>query len=250
MDGRGVERNYRQNWGPQGDGLPFNNIQNNILYWLEVMENFGFHVPFGMEVNIADHHDDIGNNNDDGDYDDDDEPSTGMNPVQDVGANVEVNQHVREVDQLPGGSRKRSREEDEEEEDNKRFRWWYEFADSDSDCDDDVPSTGMNPVQDVGANVEVNQHVREVDQLPGGSRKRSREEDKEEEENKRFRWWDEFANSDSDCYDRMNPVQDVGANVEVNQHVREVDQLPGESRKRSREEDKDEDGSAGKKFRC
>ncbi|KAM7383872.1 hypothetical protein PAMA_011306 [Pampus argenteus] len=48
----------------------------------------------------------------------------------------------------------------------------------------------------------------------------------------------------------MNPVQDVGANVEVNQHVREIDQLPGESRKRSREEDEDEDGSAGKKFRC
>ncbi|KAM7372881.1 hypothetical protein PAMP_007774 [Pampus punctatissimus] len=220
---------------------------------------------------------------------DDHVASTGMNPVQDVGvgANMEVNQHAREVDPLPGGSKKRSRENDEEEDEQgcKKSRRLDEVTSSDFD------RISVHPHHDHTDNSRSDDQVEKEDPRPGGSRKRSREEDEEEDgrAGKKFRhnplpsgsrkrskeedgedeersrkqfWW--LDDSDSDCYDSdadstgddhvastgMNPVQDVGVgdNMEVNQHAREVDPLPGGSKKRSREND-EEDGRAGKQFR-
>lgn len=200
-------------------------------------------------------YDNIGNDNVEDSVDNDE--NIGNNNVGNVdnGAGIEYNQDVSEEDPLPGGSRRRSREEDEEDEERsrKQFQWWDEFADSDSDCgsdsdsdstgDDYMECTGIIPVQHAGAFVKVNQHVGEEDQLPGGSNKRSRED---ERGGQKSRQWDEFADintdtvSDTDNSERDDLFEDA---------VEEEDPLPGGSRKRSREEDEEEDGRAGTQFR-
>ncbi len=94
--------------------------------------------------------------------------------------------------------------------------------------------------------------------LPGGSRKRSREEDEEdveEESPKRFRFWDEFTytfgsdtdSTESDCsYSRFTtgnfPARHTGAHAvdfRVTQDKEEDSHLSGNSRKRLIEEDEE-----------
>ncbi len=114
----------------------------------------------------------------------------------------------------------------------------------------------------VEVGIGANQCVEEDDPLPGQSRRRSREEDGqdlEERSSKRFRWWDEFAesstDSDSDNTDYADndtdkntgnsPVRPAGAGAEVS----EQDPLPGPSRKRSLKHDKKEDERSSNKSR-
>ncbi|XP_019219792.1 uncharacterized protein LOC109204063 [Oreochromis niloticus] len=97
---------------------------------------------------------------------------------------VDVHQYIPEEDPQPGVSRRRCREMDEEDvEPNKRIRWSEEFSDDDSDffsaCDTD--SEGCPHVGNI-ADEDSPQQVTEEELLPGGSTKRSREEDVDEEE--------------------------------------------------------------------
>ncbi|CAI5684558.1 unnamed protein product [Oreochromis niloticus] len=90
----------------------------------------------------------------------------------------DVHQYIPEEDPQPGVSRRRSREMDEEDvEPSKRIRWSEEFSDDDSDfisaCDTD--SEGCPHVGNI-----ADEDIKEP--LPGGSTKRSREEDVDEEE--------------------------------------------------------------------
>ncbi|CAI5662919.1 uncharacterized protein LOC109204283 [Oreochromis niloticus] len=94
----------------------------------------------------------------------------------------DVHQYIPEEDPQPGLSRRRPREMDEEDvEPNKRFRWSEEFSDDDSDfisaCDTDSESSSDELFED--ALEEFDNHE------TGGSRKRSREDFEEEEENSR-----------------------------------------------------------------
>lgn len=73
------------------------------------------------------------------------------------------------------------------------------------DAGPDRYNIGENNAALVGPNAEANvgiyQHIGQEDPLLGGSRRQPREEDDEDEEgsSKRFRWWDELADSDSDA---------------------------------------------------
>ncbi|XP_044204634.1 surface protein-like isoform X1 [Thunnus albacares] len=251
---RGNRRQFLPQFIPSGDFSPANHVRAGILAWLEFLEDLGIlDGGFGAGLNVlqhqhaADNHDNVGNNNVENNV------GNGDNNVAVEDAGMEDNQDIPEEDPLPGGSRRRSREEDEdiEERSSKRFRWWDEFADSDSDSDDDVDCTGMNLVQDPGADMEVNQHVREEDSLPNGSTKRSREDDEEEDErgSPKSRRCDEFADSSYDCWSRHDYSDSSGSGDLSEDAVEEEDPLPGGSRKRSREEDADEDGRAGKLLR-
>ncbi|KAL3981061.1 nuclear receptor co-repressor 2 [Sarotherodon galilaeus] len=90
----------------------------------------------------------------------------------------DIHQYIPEEDPQPGVSRRRPREMDEEDvEPSKRIRWSEEFSDDDSDfisaCDTD--SEGCPHVGNI-----ADEDIKEP--LPGGSTKRSREEDVDEEE--------------------------------------------------------------------
>lgn len=94
----------------------------------------------------------------------------------------------------------------------------------------------------VGAEVEVEtEQVEEDDPLLGGSSKRSREEDDEDDDDsstKRFRWWDEFDDTDTDsCFD--SDASSVA-------HENEDSDWEDEDRE---EEEEDVDGRSGKKPR-
>ncbi|XP_025767019.1 uncharacterized protein LOC109204279 isoform X2 [Oreochromis niloticus] len=110
----------------------------------------------------------------------------------------DVHQYIPEEDPQPGVSRRRPREMDEEDvEPNKRFRWSEEFSDDDSDfisaCDTDSESSSDELFED--AHEELDNHE------TGGSRKRSREDFEEEEENSRvckFRRCSDESTSTSD----------------------------------------------------
>ncbi|XP_044035521.1 uncharacterized protein LOC122868042 [Siniperca chuatsi] len=151
----------------------------------------------------------------------------------------EVNQQMDDKNPQPGGSQKRSRESDEEEDrrglpgpsrkrsrkhdkvederSSKKSGQHYEFADSNSDTvtvrtghDLAHSSSNIDLAEGAGAveetEEEVNQQMNNKDPQPGGSQKRSRESDEEE--------------------DRRG--------------------LPGPSRKRSRKHDKVEDERSSK----
>lgn len=109
--------------------------------------------------------------------------------------------------------------------------------------DHDVEDAGPAAEVDIG----INQHVEQKeDPLPGGSGQQSREEDDEDEESrsKRFRWWDELADSDCDsCFDSEDRNGDDLVTEEE-----EEDPLPGVSRKRERDEE-DENKRSSKKSR-
>ncbi|KAM7372879.1 hypothetical protein PAMP_007772 [Pampus punctatissimus] len=210
MEGRGNGNDtVLQIFGPAGDGVPSIDIQNEIFTWIEVLENL---LTFNQGFGVEVHIVNVADHHN----------NIGNDNVED---NANNNENIDVVN-----------------------------------IDNDVG------FEDAG--VEDNQDVSEENPLPGGSRKRSRE-DGEDEESEQFRWLDDSDSdcydSDSDCYDSdadstgddhvastgMNPVQDVGvgANMEVNQHAREVDPLPGVSKKRSRENDEEENEQGCKKSR-
>lgn len=111
---------------------------------------------------------------------------------------------------------------------------------------------------EVEVGIEVNQGVEEDDPLPGGSGRRSREEDGqdvEEGSSKRPRWWEEFdctSDSDTDRDDNNTDKNTGNCPVKHGAEVAEEDPLPGPSRERSRKHDKveDERSSSKKSRRC
>lgn len=118
------------------------------------------------------------------------------------------------------------------------------------DVDNNMNNPNMEDVHpDAGTDMEINQQAEEEDPLLGVSRQRSREEDDDEDEErscKRFRWWDEFADSDSDsCYDSFSLI---GMDSDADASDEEEDPLPGATTKRKRD-DKDKDERNSKKSR-
>lgn len=110
----------------------------------------------------------------------------------------------------------------------------------------------VDNIEDAGAPIQVGVEVNLglEDPLPGGSRRRPREEDEDESEersSKRYRWWDEFADSSSDSasdsdYDSDDDDDMDDDDFDTDDAAAEVeDPLPSGSRKRSREEDPEED---------
>ncbi len=130
-------------------------------------------------------------------------PADPAGPAGPAGPAAEINEHANqhmEEDPLPGGSRRRPGEEDDDEEKEssikrlKREMEEFGYSDSDSYCSD---ADDEDIDEDAGADMEVNHHVKEDDPLPGGSRKRGRDVDEEDERSsKRFRGW--LADSESD----------------------------------------------------
>ncbi len=121
-----------------------------------------------------------------------------------------------------------------------------ELGDLDRNGNDD--NINDHNVEDVGPGAEldvtINQHIEQEGPVPGGSRPRSREKEDGDEEtsSKRFRWWDEFADSDSDnCFDSdvSSRYESEHSDEDDNVTEEEVDPLPGATGKRERDEDKE-----------
>lgn len=126
----------------------------------------------------------------------------------------------------------------------------------------DTHNVNVNSEEDAG--VEGDQGVEE-DPLPGGSRRRSRQEGGQEDEERG--WWNEFDDSstdydnntddydtDSSVYGHYNADSDSGSNPVKNAaayaQLAEEDPLPGPSRKSSGEHDTAEDETSYNKSVC
>ncbi|XP_026048755.1 protein starmaker-like [Astatotilapia calliptera] len=151
---------------------------------------------------------------------------------------VDVHQYIPEEDPQPGVSRRRSRELDEEDvEPNKRIRW----SDDDSDffSASDTDSEGCPHVGNI-ADEDINQQVTEEAPQPGGSTKRSREEDVDEEgrNSKKSR----LANSDSGTSSTVCDHSESSSDGLFEDAHEELDNHEaGGSRKRSREDFEEEE---------
>ena len=203
---------------------------------------------------------------------DSDNHSTDENtsPVKSASAETEV----VEEDHLPGPSRRRSREDetDENERCEKDLQLCHDFADSNCDSDEDRTVRGLahrstgaaDLAEKAGAFEEtgevVDQRVEKEVTQPGQWRKRSKKrlnkcsrKTARKRMNKRKKriyrrshtrfWWRNRFNDSSpdfdstDCDENTSPVKHAIAETEVV----ERDRLPGRSRRRSREDEKDED---------
>ncbi|XP_044035519.1 homeobox protein 2-like [Siniperca chuatsi] len=210
--------------------------------------------------------------------------NTGNSPVKHAGA------EVAGEDNLPGPSRKRSRKHDkvEDERSSKKSGQYYEFGNSTSDTvtvrtGHDLAHSSIDLAEGAGAveeiEEEVNQQADDKCPQPGGSKKRSRESDEEEDRrglpgpstkrsskhdkvedmrsSKKSGQYYKFGNSNSDTVtvrtghdlahssSKIDLAEGAGAvdetEDEVNQQVDDKDPQPGGSQKRSRESDEEED---------
>lgn len=96
---------------------------------------------------------------------------------------------------------------------------------------------------DVGIDLQIQQEDPQLDQ----SWRRPREED-DESSSKRFRWWDEFADTDSDggSDGEVSCIEDSDSD-DVAIEEEEEDTLPQASRKKEREEEEEEEGESSAK---
>ncbi|CAB1448240.1 unnamed protein product [Pleuronectes platessa] len=169
------------------------------------------------------------------------------------GVEDQVYQDVEEDEPLPGLSREEDGQ-DSDQTDSDGFRWWDEFYDScpdvdSTDCDDHSTDENTSPVKSGSAETEVV----EEDPLPGPSRRRSREDETDENERckKDLRLCHDFADGNCDN-DTDRTVRDLAHSstgaaylaekvcaVEetgwaVHQRVEEEVTHPGPRKKRSR----------------
>ncbi|GAA6214212.1 myb-like protein D [Lates japonicus] len=252
---------------PRGNRPPADQPNAAIVAWMEILLNFGIEeAGFAVIHDFLDGEDqenqDNNNNDNNENRDNDNNDNNGNNGNQ---LNDNNGNNENQLNDNNGNNENQLNDNNVNDDNN---------SNNENQGDNDTGHNADNSNENVegastSAGVEVDQGVEEDNPLPGGSRKRSRDDDEEDNDSnssKQFRWWDEFADSCTDCSSEgyatdcddnntdsytdwattNSPIERAGADDEV----AEDDPQPGPSRTRSREHDTEDKKRDKKSRRC